>query len=57
MRLREIVSNSSWQKKNNGKTNLSARDTLHGFVVCVLVGVVEHFKRGWFQCISNLPVN
>jgi hypothetical protein len=57
MRLRDIVSNSSWQKKNHGKTNLSAGDTLHGFVVCVFVGVVEHFKRGWFQCISNLPVN
>ena len=57
MRLREIVSNSSWQKQNNGRTNLSAGDTLHGFVVCVLVGVVIHFKHSWFQCVSNLPVN
>ena len=57
MRLSEAVSNSSWQKKDTGRTNLSAGDPLHGFVVCVLVGVVEHFKHGWFQCISNLPVN
>jgi hypothetical protein len=55
-----VEASQSWKNlevRLSSQTYFSACNTLHGFVMCVLVGVVVDFKSTWLQGFSNLLIS